>query len=111
MSVTKDEVKYLFNGYNNVNDRTVNDLIDYWFSGDVTANSISQATTAGLVIGRAGQKVGFFGTAPVIKQTVSAQAFTTPTDLPTAIIQIGFLQTVVNNLRTGLGSTGFNLFT
>lgn len=110
MPLTRAALKDLYSGYNNVNEGTIQDLINYLFQGATTADSISQASTAGLKIGLAGTKLGFFGATPVVRQTVSNTAFAIPTDLPTAITQITNLQTVVASMRTALGNTVMNLF-
>lgn len=104
MALTEKKLRDLFAAYNNVNDKTVEELIAYLFSGAQTAASISQATSAGLKVGLVGSKLGFFGVDPIVKPTVSNVVIDTPVDLATAIVQIGNLKTVVDSLRSKIGS-------
>jgi hypothetical protein len=111
MALTKTTLKQLFQGYNNVSEQTVNDLADYLFNGNQTTNKISQASSSvGLTIAAIGDKLTFYGGTVTTRQSVSAQAFAAPTDLPTALTQIINLQTVVSDMRTALGNTKLNLF-
>jgi len=110
MALTANQLLALFNGYNNVSQKTVNDFVDYIFNGIVPAaggtitgdltvngnvitNSIEQRTTAGLVIGASGNKLGFYGTTAQSRSNVSNIALT---DLASVI-------TVLGNVRTALG--------
>lgn len=56
-------------------------------------------------LGQNGFNLGFFG-ADVPQQTVSNQATSTPTDLPTALTAINNLNTIINSLRTCLLTNG-----
>lgn len=109
-TLTESSLTKLFAAYNNANQDTVAALVDYLFT-NTTTRQITGNTSAGLTVAANGTKLGFFGSTPITRPTVSSQVFTTPTDLPTAITQIGYLQTVVGQMRTALGSdSGLNLF-
>lgn len=111
MALTKETLKQLYQGYNNVSEKTVNDLADYLFNGNQTTNKISQASAAvGLTIAAIGDKLTFYGGTVTTRQSVSSVAFVAPIDLPTAEAEIIKLQTVVGDIRTALGNTKLNLF-
>ena len=82
----------------------------YVFVGDSIASAGGTINGSILVDGdikqQAGHKVGLFGVDGVVQPNVSAQAFVAPTDLPTAITQIEYLQTVVAAMRTALEQIG-----
>lgn len=109
MALTEKKLQDLFAAYNNVNQQTVEELITYLFSGAQTATSITQSSTAGLKIGLAGSKLGFFGADPIVKPTVSNSVIDIASDLPTAIAAVNNCRTVINSLRSKIASSAGGL--
>ncbi len=111
----QQKTKDLFAGYNSNNDKTVTEFIDYIFGGSyagavATVKKVEQVdSTDGLTIGAAGNKLAFFDETAVTQKTVDDQALTTPTDLPSALVQITYLQSIVSDLRVALGDIGGTL--
>lgn len=103
--ITQSEAEQLFAAYLNISQTDAENLVGYIFgtgdrtvtgdqtvTGSVITNSVKQRTAAGLTVGIATDKLGFYGKAPIVQAVLATGAGATVDDVITALQNIGLVK-------------------